>query len=346
MNLDRFVAAHQPTWQRLDQLARRSPAGLTADDVATLVADYQRTSTHLSMARTTYADPDLTARLSQLVATAGATLYGTRPRTLAGVLRFFRETFPAALWHLRGYIIAAAIVFLAVAFGLGAWVAASPRALDAAIEPALQEALIAGDFVEYYSEQPSGQFFAQVGLNNIQVGFLAFVVGVAAGLPTVLILIQNAANVGLAGGLFHARGVGEVFWGFITPHGLLELTAVFVAAGMGLALGWSWMAPGDRGRGEALRVQASRAITVVTGLIVVFGVAALIEGFVTGAPLPTWLRVGIGVVAEATFLAYWILAGRAAAADGLTGTLMQADRALWDPVPDAGYRRPADFRSR
>ncbi|WP_370327742.1 stage II sporulation protein M [Euzebya sp.] len=336
MNLDRFVATHQPTWQRLDALANRNPSQLSADDVATFVADYQRTSTHLSMARTVYADPDLTARLSQLVATAGATLYGSRPRTLAQIARFFTETFPAALWHLRWYIVTAAVIFVGVAVGLGTWVAQSPRALDAAIPPAVQDALVAGDFVEYYSDRPSGQFFAEVGLNNIQVGFLAFVVGIAAGLPTVYVLIINAANVGLAGGLFHARGVGEVFWGVITPHGLLELTAVFVAAGMGLALGWSWIAPGDATRGESLRQMASRAITVVTGLVVVFGIAALIEGFVTGAPLPTWVRVGVGVVAEAAFLAYWIGVGRAVGARGLTGTIGQADRPLWDPIPAGG----------
>ncbi|MEE8599669.1 stage II sporulation protein M [Euzebya tangerina] len=335
MNLDRFVATHQQTWHRLDQLARRKPGSLSADDIATFVADYQRTSTHLSMARTTYADPDLTARLSQLVAQSGATLYGSRPRTLAGIKRFFVETFPAALWHLRWYILVSTVVFMSVAVGLGAWVANSPRALDAAIPPAIQEALVAGDFVEYYSEKPSGQFFAEVGFNNIQVGFLAFAVGIAAGLPTVYVLIINAANVGLAGGLFHERGLAEVFWGFITPHGLIELTAVFVAAGMGLALGWSWMVPGDRTRGVALRVQASRALVVVVGLIAVFGIAALIEGFITGAPLPTWFRVGVGVIVEVAFLAYWFVLGRRAARRGLTGSLSQADRVVWDRVPSA-----------
>lgn len=332
MNLDRFVYTHQATWQRLDELSRRAarnPASLSAEETRELVAAYHRTSTHLSTARTRLHDADLTARLSQLVARSGAALYGSRPRTLAQVRRFFVETFPAALWHLRAAVAIAAVVFLGVAFGLGRWVATSPAALDAAIPPALQDALVAGDFVEYYSDRPSGQFFAEVGLNNIQVGFLAFAAGIAGGLPTVYVLIVNAANVGLAGGLFHARGVAEVFWGFVTPHGLLELTAVFVAAGMGLALGWSWIAPGDSSRAEALREEASRAVTVVLGLVAVFGVAAVVEGFVTGAPIPTWLRVGVGIAVEAAFLAYaWVL-GRAAAARGLTGTLRQADRLAW-----------------
>ncbi len=333
MNLDRFVALHQPTWHRLEAMARRRPGTLSADDIATFVQDYQRASTHLSMARTTYADPDLTGRLSQLVAESGATLFGTRARTWAVPVRFVTETFPAALWHLRRHVLVATATFLGVAVALGFWVAGSPSALDAGIPPAIQDALVAGDFVEYYSENPSGQFFAEVGLNNIQVGFLAFAVGIAAGLPTIGVLVVNAANVGLAGGLFHARGVAGTFWSFILPHGMIELTAVFVAAGMGLALGWSWIDPGERSRGESLREQASRAVTVVTGLVAVFGMAALIEGFVTGSSLPTWLRIGIGVLAEVGFITYAVVLGRRAAARGLTGTLGQADRPLWDPPP-------------
>ena len=330
MNLDRFVAAHAPMWERLDEAARRDPASMSASEIRQLVGDYQRTATHLSTARTTLRDPELTLRLSQLVARAGATVHGTRPRSWQLVARFFTETFPAAMWHQRWPIGIASGIFLVVAFGLGAWTATSPAALDAAIPPAVQDALIAGDFVEYYSDRPSGQFFAEVGFNNIQVGFGAFAGGILACLPTVLLLGLNAANVGFAGGLFHANGVAEVFWGFITPHGLLELTAIFVAAGTGLALGWSWIDPGDRRRAESLQDQASRAITIVGGLIVVFGVAALIEGFVTGAPLPTWLRVGVGVLAEGAFLAFAWVYGRQAASRGLTGTLRQAERATWD----------------
>jgi uncharacterized membrane protein SpoIIM required for sporulation len=333
VDLDRFVARHQPTWRRLESLARRDPSRLSADEIATLVADHHRTATHLSTARRTYGDPDLTAHLSALVATSGAVLYGTRARTWAALVRFAAETYPAALWHLRRHVAAAAALFLVVAVGLGAWAATQPAVLDALVPPALQDAYVEEDFVDYYSELPPAQFFAEVGVNNIQVGFLAFSTGIAAGLPTVYVLLTNGGLVGAVGGLFHARGVPGVFWSHILPHGLLELTAVFVAGGTGLALGWAWIDPGDRPRAAALREQASRAVTVVLGTIAVFVVAALIEGFVTGSGLPTWLRVGVGVVAEAAFLASaWVL-GRRAAAQGLTGTIAQAERPTWDVAP-------------
>jgi hypothetical protein len=70
-------------------------------------------------------------------------------------------------------------------------------------------------------------------------------------------------------------------------------------------------------------------VVIVLGLVVVFLVAGTIEGFVTGRPWPTWLRVGIGATAEAAFLAYVVVLGRRAAAAGLTGALGEQDAGGW-----------------
>jgi hypothetical protein len=68
---------------------------------------------------------------------------------------------------------------------------------------------------------------------------------------------------------------------------------------------------------------------IVLGLVATFLVAGTIEGFVTGRPWPTWLRVGIGVLAEAGFLTYVVVLGRRAAAQGLTGALGEEDVGGW-----------------
>jgi hypothetical protein len=112
-----------------------------------------------------------------------------------------------------------------------------------------------------------------------------------------------------------------VFFGLISPHGLLELTAVFVAAGVGLRMGWSWVDPGPLPRSRALAASGREAITVALGLVVVLAVSGVIEAFVTPSPLPTWARVGIGVLAEAAFLTYVIRFGRRAVRAGETGDL-------------------------
>ncbi|MCB0909691.1 MAG: stage II sporulation protein M, partial [Nocardioidaceae bacterium] len=61
--------------------------------------------------------------------------------------------------------------------------------------------------------------------------------------------------------------------------------------------------------------------TVALGLVGVLFVSGMIEGFVTPSGLPTWARVGIGVLALLVFLAYVFGLGRAAYRRGETGDI-------------------------
>ncbi|MBF6235374.1 stage II sporulation protein M, partial [Nocardia farcinica] len=91
----------------------------------------------------------------------------------------------------------------------------------------------------------------------------------------------------------------ESFFGFILPHGTLELTAVFVAGGAGLKLGWTLVDPGRSSRLEAVARQGRTTATIALGLVGVLLVAGLLEGFVTPSGLPAPLRIAIGFAAEA-----------------------------------------------
>lgn len=316
--------------------AERHPERLSAEDVDELVRGYQRVSSHLSTARTVYMDPPLSARLTALVGRAHAVVYGTRPRTWSAIVGFVMEVFPAAVWHLRRPILAATALFTVTAVAVGTWVALSPSAAAAVAPPEVLRRYIEQDFAGYYSAQPAGQFAALVFTNNARVGIVAFATGIAFCVPTALVLLVNGANIGVAGGLFHAAGEAPLFYGLILPHGLLELTAVFVAGGTGLHLGWTLIAPGDRTRGEAVAEEGQRAIVVVIGLVGVFLAAGLIEALVTPSGLPTAARVAIGVVALLAFLGHVIVRGPAAARRGLTGALGEA----------RPHSRPTALRSR
>ncbi|MGI9120198.1 MAG: stage II sporulation protein M [Acidimicrobiales bacterium] len=323
MDLDRFLTTNGAAWERLAALTTRANRGvgrLQGNELSELVQLYQRASTHLSYARTYYRDPGLVARLTSLVAAAGAVVYGTRPRTWRTLGRFFSATFPAAVWHLRRFVGASALLLLVPALAMGIWLSSSPRAVDAAAPAPVRQALLENDFEAYYSSAPAAEFASQVFTNNVRVAVLAFAAGILVCVPTAWVMVSNGANVGVAGGLFAAAGEAPKFFGLILPHGLLELTAVAVAGGAGLALGWSVIDPGDRLRQDALAEEGRRAVVVVLGLVAAFAVAGLIEGFVTGRPWPTSLRVGIGAAAWSAFVLYVVAQGRQAAAAGLTGT--------------------------
>ena len=59
MDLDRFLALNRPVWDRLAELTRRADRGvgnLSPAETDELIRLYQRTSTHLSVAQTSYRD--------------------------------------------------------------------------------------------------------------------------------------------------------------------------------------------------------------------------------------------------------------------------------------------------
>ena len=138
------------------------------------------------------------------------------------------------------------------------------------------------------------------------------------GLPVLYLLFQNVANLAIIGSIMIRHGHAAEFWGLILPHGMLELTAVFVAGGVGLRLFWSWVEPGDLTRAQSFAHEGRTAGTVALGLVGVLAVSGVIEAFVTPSPLPTWARIAIGVLAEATFLAYVFVLGRRAARPAAT----------------------------
>ena len=127
----------------------------------------------------------------------------------------------------------------------------------------------------------------------------------------------------------------DLFFGLITPHGLLELTAVFVAGGAGLRLGWQIIAPGPRPRSVALAEEGRSTLTIALGLVVVLLVSGLVEAFVTPSPLPTWARILVGATVWIAFLAYITVFGRRAELAGDLGDV--GDRAaITETLPYAG----------
>lgn len=317
MDRDSFVHRHRADWQRLDDLSRRRhPSPRETDELVRL---YLRVSSHLASARRQYADPALLAHLNGLVSRATARVYGTRSSTWLSARRAVTRTFPAAIYHVRRAVLLSFVVF-ALSFAVSAvWVANSPEALDTALPPEQREQFLSEDFEAYYSEQPAQQFGAKVFTNNAQIGIQAFGSGILLGIPTLLIMAFNGLNVGVVAGAFYSVGDQAYFWGLILPHGFLELTAIFVAGGAGMHVGWAAVSPGDRPRSVAVADAARRAVVIAIGLVVVFFLSAGIEAYVTPSGWATPVRVGFGFLVEVVFLLYTFGLGRLAAQDGLTG---------------------------
>ncbi len=318
MDLDAYVRAHQPAWQRLDRLGRRRPAdGTKADELVDL---YQEVATHLSVIRSTAPDPAVVAYLSSVLARARTRATGTRTAGWSGVADFFARRFPAALYRSRQWWLTTMILSYAVTALMIWWLLRHPQVEQSMLDPAEINQLVNSDFENYYSESAASHFAAQVWTNNAWVAAICIAFGVL-GAPVLFVLWQNLLGVAMVASIMIRHDRGSLFFGLILPHGLLELTAVFVAAGVGLRLFWSWVAPGDRSRAQTLAAEGRAAGGVAMGLAVVLLVSGIIEAFVTPSGLPTWGRIAIGVTAEVAFLAYVFVPGRRASRSGWTGDI-------------------------
>jgi len=334
VEIDSFVAAHRAEWDRLHALAARR-GRLTGEESDELVDLYQRTATHLSLVQSSAPDPALVSRLSALVAEGRAAVTGASGASWWDVSTFVTHSFPVAVWRARGWWITVAALSTVVAVAIGTWIARSPEVVASLATPDELQSLVDRDFVDYYSSNPAGSFALQVWTNNAWVAAVALVGGALLCLPGVFILWQNALNVGVVGGLMAYSGRLDVFFGLITPHGLLELTAVFIAGGAGIRLGWQIIAPGPRPRSVALAEEGRSTLTIALGLIVVLLVSGGVEAFVTPSGLPTWARVAVGAAVWLAFLAYVVVLGRRAEREGSMGDVV--DRAaVTESLPYAG----------
>jgi len=196
-------------------------------------------------------------------------------------------------------------------------------ALVASLGPRAQlEYYAENSFTDYYSENPAAVFAGTVWTNNAWIAAQCVLFGITGVWP-LMVLVQNAVGVGTAAAVMLAFDRGDVFLLFILPHGLLELTCIFVAAAAGLHIFWAWVAPGRRTRGEALAAAGRSLATIAVGLIIALAVSGAIEGFVTAQPWPWPVKIGIGALALGAFVFYMVFVGGRAYRKGETGDLTE-----------------------
>lgn len=321
MDIDAFIAVHRAEWDRLDHLARR--IRLSGEETDELLELYQRASTHLSMLQAVEPDSPVAAQLSVHIGRARTHFTSAGQNAVTAVGYFFVHTLPVAFYRLRWLTLAVGSAFVVLAVAAGYWTYHHPQ-IDLLMPEDQRVEYAQESFVSYYSEHPSSSFASQVWTNNAWIAAQCVAFGVTGVWP-VFILGLNAISVGMAGGVMHEQGAAADFWLNILPHGMMEITAIFVAGAAGLRILWAWVAPGRQRRGAALAQEARRLITVAIGLTLVLLVSGIVEGYVTPAPWPDAVRLGIGALVLAGYWTYALVLGSRAAAAGVTGDLDQFD---------------------
>jgi uncharacterized membrane protein SpoIIM required for sporulation len=146
--------------------------------------------------------------------------------------------------------------------------------------------------------------------NNIRVTILAFAGGTLLGIFTLYLLAQNGLMLGIIAGAAQSLGFATNLWGFVAAHGTLELSAIFIAGGAGMQLGWAIIRPGLLTRRAALVQASRRAALLLLGCIPILVIAGTIEGFLSPSSLPLAVKLIVSAGSGVLLYSYLLLAGR------------------------------------
>lgn len=327
MDIDAYSAARRDEWDRLTKLGTQSRlSGVESDE---LISRYQSGATDLSALATTYGTTVETTALAVPLAKARQRFTRARRNVLVVLREFFVEQLPAALYRVRWWTLAAALFTALVAVGTYFWHLTNPELLSFYGSEAGLEQYAEEDFINYYSEYSESAFAARVFTNNAWIAAQSIAFGFT-GLWPIVMLIQNAYALGVSASVLGAFGHLDAFFLWIAPHGLLELTMIFVAAGAGFAVFWSFVVPGDAPRLVSVARSGRTLMIVAVGTTIFLFISGLIEGFVTRQDWPWAVKIGIGGLALAAYLGYALVLGRRAVRAGHSGDLVAAE---------AGYSR-------
>lgn len=308
MDQDSFIRRYGSEWHWLRSTCSGGGPSLTrlsGEQVDDVVRSYLRVSGQLAEARARYRDPTLLNHLNDTVRTAQIAVYGAVPRNEPGIMRLFGTRYRDAARGTAGFILIAAMLMLVTTLGSWWWVANSSEARAGLYPEEVVNVLRESSEGRDPEVEPTAGLAAFLLVHNVTVAILAFGLGITFGIGTLYVVAINGIMLGSLAGVFTAVGKTAEFWAVILPHGMIELTAICIAAGAGLRMGWAMIEPGDRTRGDALRMHAQAASIVVLGLIPAFAIAAAIESFISGTTyVPNAIELLIGFVAAGGYLLF------------------------------------------
>ena len=81
-----------------------------------------------------------------------------------------------------------------------------------------------------------GSFASQLMTNNIRVSLFAFGLGITWGLGTFIVLFYNGVILGAVGADYIQAGQTRFLFGWLMPHGAIEIPAILLAGQAGFML--------------------------------------------------------------------------------------------------------------
>ncbi len=146
-------------------------------------------------------------------------------------------------------------------------------------------------------------------IHNAGIGLRCFAAGLVLGVGGLLITVYNALQLGaMFGYMFTTESRGN-FIEFVTAHGPFELTAIVFSAAAGMRLGFSQIDTKGLTRMASLRAALHEATPTMATAVVLFCLAALIEGFISPSALAYGVKLTVSVLSILILLFYIVVLG-------------------------------------
>jgi len=319
MKQERFVALHDAGWSEVESWMRGSGRKAWSSALAERGLDfpsqYRRICQHLAMARARGYSHEVTDRLQRIVDQGHRLLYRPPAPRWHRVGEFIVAGFPRLVrreW--KAMAIAAALLYLPTIACL----------LLIHFRPDVAGMIFSGQALDRFEQmynpardkigRTSGTDVAMFGfyvLNNVGIAFRTFAAGLFFGIGAIYVLVTNGIMFGGVAGHLDAIGYGGPFWRFVAAHSSFELTAIVIAGGAGLRLGYTLLAPGRMRRGDALREAGGVGAQLVLGAFLMLVVAAFIEAFWSSvAAFPDVVKFGSAALLWSLVITWLTFGGR------------------------------------
>ncbi|MGL4237353.1 stage II sporulation protein M [Tabrizicola sp.] len=319
----RFRAEREADWQMLETLVteaeRRGLHRMEFSAARDLAAGYRRATTSLAIAREISLDRALLEYLEALTARAYLSVYAPQERVGGLISRFFTASAPQALR--RSWVF---IVIGVLCMGLGAltgyllyneneawFFVFMPSDLADGRSPEATTGYLRSVI---YDSDPDhsglGAFATFLFSHNTRIAIFIFGLGVFLCAPAILLTFYNGLILGAFMALHVDRGLGWDLGGWLSVHGVTELTAICIACGGGVKLGAAILFPGQNTWRVALQLAGRDAVKLALVAAVMLVVAALLEGFLRQLVQDMGTRYAIGWGVGLLWLAWALLAGR------------------------------------
>lgn len=298
-----FIKRNLPRWKKIQQEPTDDPDEM-AERFTGLLDD-------LAYAKTFYGHSKVTPYINSLAAGIFQRIYRGHQGEKDRFTNFFRYKLPLLIRRHHRLFFFTFCYFLLFCI-IGAFSAAHDETfvrgvLGDSYVNMTEQNIAKGDPFGVYKDENPWFMWLRIAYNNIQVSFLAFVMGIACSVGTLWLLFRNGIMLGSFQYFFFAKGLGWSSVLVIWIHGTLEISSIIIAGAAGMIMGNSLLFPGTYSRKESLKRGAMEGLRVIVALVPIFIVAAFLESFITRhTDMPVWLSISI-LASSFTFILWYFV---------------------------------------